>query len=363
MKCPNCNQQIVDNKMFCTNCGKKLKEENISKMDPKKSFMILVVVMLLLGAGTLYMIANFGTQQELDKILQTKNNIEDYYDSYLIKDVVFTDNSSNDLLPLKDDLIGFEMELSKDKFKIGLFQVLWATIDKPKITTMNKVDTYKEQLNVTTEEVNAIRIEGTNIEKEGGEPLNFDMISVGNKLFILYADIYFELETSNLDFKSTKTYYKVDLLKETYPSNINVETTKINEQTKSDVESGSNEIYISYYEEYTDNDVIHLVIRTAGGYINSEMMSGVRTISFNKNTGDKYNLKTYLEHIGKNYDEVILKYEENREIVFESSVDGVQTKFETNPDLLYYVKENKIYIACGQDQWGMLFAEVNLKGE
>jgi uncharacterized protein (DUF983 family) len=361
MKCPNCNQEIIDNKTFCTNCGKKLKDNNINGMAPNKLFMIVVVIMLFLGVGVIYIIANIGTKQELDNILKPKTTINSFYDSYLIKSVITTGDTPSELVNLKDDLIDFEMELTKESFKVGIYQILWAQISNPSIKEINTIQRYKDELNIIDNEVMTINIQGVNNKK--GEVLSFDMISVGSKIYLYYLDTYFELKPSTLGYKSSKTYYKVNLLKENYASNINAILKEINDKVKTNIENEIYEVYTISYEEYEDNDVIHIVIREASGLINSEMVTKINTISFNKDTGVKYNLKAYVEHIGREYEDIISLYEANREIVYNGSVDGVTVKFETSPDLLYYVKDGSIYIACGADNWGTLFAQIKLKGE
>ena len=36
------------------------------------------------------------------------------------------------------------------------------------------------------------------------------------------------------------------------------------------------------------------------------------------------------------------------------------SKFELNPELMYYVKEGILYIACGTDSWETLFINIDL---
>ena len=40
--------------------------------------------------------------------------------------------------------------------------------------------------------------------------------------------------------------------------------------------------------------------------------------------------------------------------------DSTLLKSEINPDLMYYVKDNILYMLAGSNEWGMIFVEINL---
>ena len=225
MKCPDCGQEIVDNKTFCSNCGKQLKKIENKENKNKKTFLIFVVVMVLLGVGTMYIIGNVGTEEELKKIADKnkKENIEDFYDKYIIKDILIDSDTKEEIVSEKENIIGYELELSKEKFKLGLFKINWTKINKPTVLKVEDITKHKENLNLTTEKINVISIEGLNeLKKYNDENTEFFyMISVDSRLYLYYMDTYFELETSKLGFKSVDTYYKIVLPEIKYPTSIN----------------------------------------------------------------------------------------------------------------------------------------------
>lgn len=359
-KCPDCNQEIVDNKTFCTNCGKRLRVDKYTNTNPIKTFAIVAIVMLLFGVGTMYLIANVGLESQLDKILNNNSNSSIYNGSYIIKDLVTTDKSDADIKEIKESIIGFEVELSDSKFKVGLFQILWATINNPTISTLKNKELHKTNLNITSDNYDGISIVGKNIERDGKEEETFELIKIGNDLFLYYDGTYFELEKSKLDFESTKTYYKVDLIEKDYNKNINTEIDKLNKHIKSVVESGSNEIYAQSYEVIKDGDFIQILLNENDGYINSSIVNTITNLAFNNKTGTVFDLKSYVESINLNFDNIINQYNQLKENVYQSSIDEITEKLDIKSTSVFYVRNDILHIHCGNNQWGMVFLEIVL---
>lgn len=71
MKCPNCNQEMIDIKDYCVNCGKKLKEDKkgISFMGLIGIFALIVVVTIIVC----YLIINLNVDKEIEPYLD--NNV------------------------------------------------------------------------------------------------------------------------------------------------------------------------------------------------------------------------------------------------------------------------------------------------
>ncbi len=366
MKCPKCGQEIIDNKIFCPNCGKQLNKDSSMGLSPMKMFLIFIVVMLLLGAGTLYYVANMGLNKELDKIIskpneESKIEIKDFYGSYIINNVITTKNSSNSINDLENSIIGFEIEITEDILKAGIYQIAWIKINKPTFENLTNFDNHKQNLNISSEKEYGFRIKGLNVEENTSKNEEiFELLSFNNKLYLYYSNTYYELVTSKLGYKSSNTYYKVKLLEEKYISNINLEIKEFNNIVKTNIESNVSDIYIVEYEEILNGDIFHLIVKESFGGVNSEISTKTIVFAFNKNTGEKVNLKAYIEHINKNYEDIMDKYEINKQKTYEESVMGITSKYETSPDLMYYVKDDKIYIACGTDSYGILFTEVEI---
>lgn len=359
MKCSDCGQEIIDNKTFCPNCGKQLKKIEKEVGKNRKTFLIFIVVMLLLGGGTMYMIGNVGTTEELKKITDKnkKEEIEDFYNQYIIKDILVDSNTKEEIKNEKDNIIGYELELSKEKFKLGLFKINWISINKPTVLKVKDITKHKENLNITNEKINVISIEGLNVYDNKTERELSYMISVDSKLYLYYMDTYFELETSKLGFKSVDTYYKVKLPELKYASSINKLLKDHNEIVKNVVEKGTHSVYENYTKEYKDNDITHLVFYELDGGVNAGFSTSIKTLSFN-DKGERLNLKEYVEHINKNYEEIIEKYRVLQEELLKD--DSTLVKSEINPNLMYYVKENTLYILAGNNDWGMSFVEIKL---
>ncbi len=359
MKCPNCNQEIIDNKTFCPNCGKQLKKINNEVKNNTKYFLIFVVIMILLGLGTIYTVGNVGTKEELKRIIsKDKEQIEDFYDSYIIKNILINEKTPKEIIEQKDSIVGYELELSKENFKLGLFKINWIKINKPDVFKVKDISKYKEDLKIEGDNVHVISIEGFNVEENGKKREQFYIISHKSKLYLNYMDTYFELSKSNLGFKSLETYYKVNLLEQKYPESINKIIKERNDKIKETIQNNTYKIYENYAYEYIDKDITHLVFNELQGEVNAGFISNIKTLSFD-NMGEKINLKKYIESIGKNYDEFEEQYKELRNKKLEGKEDMV-SKFELNPELMYYVKEGILYIACGTDSWETLFINIDL---
>jgi len=67
MKCPKCGQEMIDNKDFCLNCGAKLKEEKPAMT--KKTAIIVVLSLIVIGVITSLCIMYLGTGKELEPFL------------------------------------------------------------------------------------------------------------------------------------------------------------------------------------------------------------------------------------------------------------------------------------------------------
>ena len=52
MKCPNCNQEMIEKKDFCINCGKRLiKEKQVSK----KGIIVFMILMVMVRKNLFYL--------------------------------------------------------------------------------------------------------------------------------------------------------------------------------------------------------------------------------------------------------------------------------------------------------------------
>lgn len=366
MKCSDCNQQIIDNKTFCPNCGKQLKK--ISNETKKgRIFLVFVVIMLALGIFTIYIVGNYGTEKELNKILKhKKENIEDFYGSYIIKDILINSNTPENLKNYKDNIIGYELELTKEKFKFGLYKIEWIKINKPTVLKVKDVKEHQKKLNTTNENINVISIEGLNVNYK--DNVNYEnnkflyMVSVDSKVYLYYMGTYFELESSKLGYKSVDTYYKVILPKLIYPSSVNDLLKKHIENTKNFIENEDYNkkyvlVYENYIEEYKDNDITHLIFVTNAGYIDAGMDIDIKVLNFNKK-GKSLNLKEYIELINKDYGEVVNKIKISQNLSLEEIPNFI--KYELTSDLMYYKKDNTLFVATGYDDFGVIFVEIKV---
>lgn len=71
MKCPYCGQEMIDIKDYCVNCGKKLKKEEKGISFGK--LLIIFALLILIGVGICYYIANHGTEEEIKPYLKETN--------------------------------------------------------------------------------------------------------------------------------------------------------------------------------------------------------------------------------------------------------------------------------------------------
>ena len=350
MKCPNCGQEIIDKKVFCPNCGKQLNNIDNSGFNPKKIFALFVLVMIVLGVGTIYIIANVGTDKELNEIIKPNKEIVDFYDSYIIKDIVYTDDSNKDIKEKEDDIIGFETEFKSDSIKLGIPPIKWVRINNPTIKEVKEIEKYQRDLDDGI--IKVISIEGNN-DLGFNEKTSIKMIKTAEKTFIYYLDTYFEIKPSTYGFASVNKFYKVNTMVYKYNDNINKILKEYNNNIKKDVESNTVGLYENNYEEIIDGDVTHIVMNKITGNLYSETYIVVTTLSFDS-TGKILNLKDYIEHIGKDYNEFIINYEKEKQKIS----DYIGKNYETTPDLMYYVKDNKIIIVSSEDSYGSMLIEM-----
>lgn len=74
MKCPYCDQEMIDKKEFCVSCGKRLYEE---KGVSKKTLLIILGVLILGAVLICYLIINLNTDKEIEPYInKNKENIE-----------------------------------------------------------------------------------------------------------------------------------------------------------------------------------------------------------------------------------------------------------------------------------------------
>lgn len=72
MKCPNCNQEMIEKKDFCINCGKRLiKEKQVSK----KGIIVFMILMVIVGFITCYLIINLNTDKEIESYIKGEYNV------------------------------------------------------------------------------------------------------------------------------------------------------------------------------------------------------------------------------------------------------------------------------------------------
>lgn len=360
MKCPDCNQQIIDKKTFCPNCGKQLNNPQSQGVNSKKLLLIFAVAMILIGIGSMYMVANVGTKAELEKLTSNKKEtVKDFYGNYIIKDIITTENSNKTVLDMKENIIGYEVELTKDKFKLGIFGIVWSKLSEPKFNLNKDISKYKDDLSTMLNDGTVLTIEGKNSLEQNSKDLSFKMVNLPSALYLYYENTYYKLERSKLNFKSSDTFYKVVKFEQKYKDSINDIINSNNERAKNNVEQNKYQIYENYIEEYKDNDITHLVFHEMFGVVNSEGLNNIKTVSFNENE-EILDLKTYIEHINKDYEEIIKKYETLKKDLIENS--STEIKFETNENLMYYVSDNVLKIICGKDQFGSISVSINLEG-
>jgi uncharacterized protein (DUF983 family) len=72
MKCPNCSQELIDNKEYCPNCGKKLRESQSGTS--LRTLLIIIGILIVVGVGIVLSIMFLGTDEELEKY--TNENTE-----------------------------------------------------------------------------------------------------------------------------------------------------------------------------------------------------------------------------------------------------------------------------------------------
>ena len=75
MKCPYCNQEMIDTKEFCVNCGKRLIKEK--KTVNLKAIIILFTILVVAGFITCYAIINYNTDKEIAPYIKEKVNNEE----------------------------------------------------------------------------------------------------------------------------------------------------------------------------------------------------------------------------------------------------------------------------------------------
>lgn len=67
MNCPKCGQEIIDTKEFCLSCGTRLRK---TKEVSRKGLFIFIIILVLVGALTCYMVINYNTDKEIKPYIE-----------------------------------------------------------------------------------------------------------------------------------------------------------------------------------------------------------------------------------------------------------------------------------------------------
>jgi len=69
MICPKCGQEIIDPKEFCVRCGTRLAK---TKEVSRKGLLIFIIIMIMIGIFTCYMVINYNTDKEIKPYIEKK---------------------------------------------------------------------------------------------------------------------------------------------------------------------------------------------------------------------------------------------------------------------------------------------------
>lgn len=364
MKCNNCNQELIDNKEYCPNCGKKLRETNTTFSN--KTMIIVGLLLIFIGTVTVLSIMYFGTEKELDKYIkdneqkETNNdidiNISKYYGSYKITNVVTTNNTKEEIKSSLEYLTDWNVDFSKEKLKFGLDRIEWIYIEKPSIYIMK--DNMNLDLILGSEVDSMLSIEGKNSLFSEDENKTIYLIESNEKLYLYYRNTFFEISKSTDNYKDNMTFYKKNIIKEEYTVEINNMIKSIDDEITKLIES--DEILIVYVEqEVIEYDNIkHIVFNISRGVPNAGGFSTYKTITYNTKTLKMYNLEEYISYIGKSYDDIVTKYENKK-----STLKEVESRdIPITEDIVYYVSNNILYIPYEIGDFGYKFVEIDLAG-
>lgn len=369
MKCPKCGQEIIDNKEYCPNCGIKLRESSVGIS--MKTLLIIGAFLILLGTGITLSIMFLGTDKELEKyidkdkpkeeeenkIIESEVKIDSYYGNYVISDVITNKNTPLEITDYKGNLLGWTVELNDKILKFGLYGIEWIIIDNPSVYTVKETNSYKTLLD-TTSNIDVISVEGTNsIIPDSKEKVSVVFIKTSNRLYAYYKNTLFELKKPSYSYKENRNFYNLNLLEEDYTEEINNKIKSINNNIKNIIETNENTIIYTDYQIIEDNNIKHILVTISGGYPYSSMSTTLNTISYNKSTLKMYNLKDYLNYIGKSYEDIVTEY--NNKL----NLKEVDKRIDISENSMYYTKDGALYIACGTSYNSLLgyeFIEIKL---
>ncbi len=368
MKCNECGQEIVDNKEYCPNCGKKIRENNLGVN--KKTIIIITTMFILFAVGICLSIMFLGIDKELepylkdtnnnnseqiDEPIETDNNIKEYFGKYVIHDIKTTSKTPKDLIEKKDEILGWVVYFSNNKVKLGLYKIDWIIIENPSMVIDNNTD-----MSYLFDDDTIINIaaSGENSMLQDNKKINF--IISNNKLYVYYYNTLFELVESNYNFKRNNNFYKINLIEQNYTKEINEKLENINNEIKKDVESLEGYVINVDYRIIEDDNIKHILIDKKIGPPYSGAYVSTYGITYNKNTLKMYNLEEYLSYRNRNYENIKNIYNTKVSQFSENPEDNLSDIIPITPNSLYYVINNVIYIQYANSIHGPLFINIDL---
>lgn len=358
MKCPNCGQEMIEDKEFCPNCGKQLKEE---KGMSKKSILLIFVALFLLGIGICVGIMFVGTDKELDPYLNNNTEIvmDNYYGNYYIKDVIVNTNTPESIVENKDNLLNWNVEVNSLIIKFPLAGMNWTVIDNPVYVEENSDDF----IGLFDDDTLDILVNSASTSN----PLDIDekiyVIVYDSNFYLYYDNALFELESETENYKDNINFYNLSFPDLVYSTEINDEISSFKNWMIERIETNETYSYIYEveHENFVEEDFNSIIITYNIGLIEASYQTFYETIVYDDDY-NIYNLGEYLGTISKTISDIDTAYKAAADLYFIEEGVPFGEYVELTEDTNYYINNEKLFLPVSLEEmsFGQMFIEVNL---
>ncbi len=361
MQCPKCGQTIVNNSEYCINCGKTFTKSNQFSLS-YRTLIIFFVLAIIIGVLIVLGIMYYGTDKELDNILNDSSNnnnlnpdddndnhaeyqegnldlIKKYYGHYIIYNVITSTQSPNEIKNNKNDFLGWPIDFFSDKIKISLYKLDWIILNDINMYIKEKDIKLYNKFN----ELSNVKADFS-IEEKANQQVKdthtYRFIINDNTLYLYNNHTLFELKKVSIPYKNNNNFYKIFLPNEVFSNEaINKFLLSFENEFIKAIEASTNYVIHYYYEKILDKNIMYLMLTKKISEPLGHTFINYESIGYDIRTNEPINLidYIYMHHLS------LSDIEEKYEIEFQKSFFDINFQ-PLSTETTYYTLNNKLYI-------------------
>ncbi len=310
LKCPKCGQNIISNNDYCVNCGNELRVQ-IKEGISFKTLIIIMSVFLVVGISIILVIMFWGTEKELDTILnnQEKEQLDDtneikddfevikgYFGNYIIDDIYITASSPIEIINNKDELIGWPVTIQEEFLKVSIYKKDYIALNNLKIF-INIENNKKYQQFKEIEKVDidfTIKGQAPNLNNEDYQ---YNFLISGNNIYIYAYDTLLKLKRVESSFKDNNNFHKLSLPTKYINNNIVDQQLMAFKNEYIDMVEGDTNYVIHYhYNQIIDNEMVYIILIKGISEPFGHTYITYQTIAYNTDINEVLDLFSYLDN-------------------------------------------------------------------